>query len=70
MSISLPLRMALYFFLPIAAAYGFGEWDEAAGTFTIVVDVEALIEFLSVYAAGFLANFGWGRVAKAMGKPT
>lgn len=64
------IRMAFYAFFPLGAAYGFGAWDEAAGTFTITINADQLAEWLGAYLAAYGATFGLSRVAKANGGAT
>lgn len=66
----LAFRFAFYALFPVAAAYGLGSWDEAAGNFVITINADHLAELLAGYAASYASVFGLSRVAKARGGAT
>lgn len=64
------VRMTLYFFFPLASAYGFGEWNEATGKFTMELDADQLAQFLAQNLGAYIVTYLSGRVAKARGGKT
>lgn len=61
------IRMALYFAFSWMAGLGYGEMDQAGGTFTISLDQSAQV---LAGIGGFVATFIASRIAAARGGKT
>lgn len=64
---ALAVRMVLYFIFPVLASQGFVVFDQATGTVTFKIED---VVMLATGLAGFVATFGWSRIAKRKGGAT
>lgn len=53
------IRIALYILAPVIASFGFGVWDQEAGTLTLSMnEIAAALGAASLASAGIFAKWG------------